>query len=376
MYSEVNLGDEISRYLIEVEGILGVPIRVLDAGFSRNFNPPNWNTTHIRNSGYTTRDGIAKGITVCYWGQISNGRAISQNNLPGGFYKDGEARTNGLSDFLQMGDTGIVEPVSIDGLVYGEVDERTVWIYLHPYYITDPHMLDLPKVFGEPIILSASPDLKEKMEETREARNREWFLGLVNQTRGEQELERLRGEISDYERQLRSYEERKQQSIVNLKQRQNDIDIVFSRLHRPEEEWLKEWEALTNHPRILKINFTSNDEIEFWTDRIVMSNEGEHYHLSDSIRVTMNISTCTILIFNEDGRRRNRDHPHVENNQPCWGALDATIHDLLADGKLGPVVEFIFQYLEGFNPRDDWGRYIAWWDDARIDSPDAELVNA
>jgi hypothetical protein len=365
MYSQLDLSEGIAEFLQTVESIHDVPIRVIDCGFNSNFNPPPWDDEHLASdSSFSLSDAIEKGITVCSWGAITGGepRSITGPSISGWLYKDGAAREPLLPDFLTHGGNGLAYPLaSPDGFIYGEVADRTVWLYFHMFYIPDASELELVNLLGDPIAKSMDPELASSMEQERGAINERRFLNMCVNFRQGTNLNTRRETIRELESNVQTYGSRLTAALTQLQTEKEEIDILLERFNRSEDQWLSEWRRMQDHPRI-KVNFTGESMIEVLTDEITMThpNTGEEAKLGH-MKWILNLGDNNIRIENLDNRRRDRDHPHIENGRPCWGSIQTTISDLMANGRLAMLVEVIFQYLESFNPEDDWGRYAQWF---------------
>lgn len=60
-----------------------------------------------------------------------------------------------------------------------------------------------------------------------------------------------------------------------------------------------------------------------------------------------------------------RPHPHVNSGgQPCWGQMQSQVMKLISNLELVGLVETIINYLENYNPDDDYGRFAPYWFDS------------
>jgi hypothetical protein len=60
-------------------------------------------------------------------------------------------------------------------------------------------------------------------------------------------------------------------------------------------------------------------------------------------------------MINLDTQRGGRDHPHIDQNIPCFGGHGTSFMEFLVNGQLDVLYELLIQYLETMNMADSYG---------------------
>jgi len=368
VYSQLELPESLKNCLENLEQELEVPIRCLNGDWETRYSPPDWDNIQAGNFGVNSIEFAEKnGITIISWSSTTGGSHTGLTKVPGVFFKDEEERNSLLRDYFTPGNLPLAEHVREvnSGLIYAEVAERTVWHYFWFELLPDPENIDYDLFIGVPVRRSLEPDLVEKIKEQGINRSKQEFLQICN-TRLNRQIEDARDNIGVNERQLIDYERAVTTQIQNLRDRRDILNRIETRIGQEDSHWSSEWEKLNRHPRIKNINL-NNERVEIETDTVIMTHpdNGKAVKLG-RFRVSIDNNNGIIDLENLDNPRRGRAHPHVPGINPCWGSLSSTVSQLQAEGEYIALMETVFQYLESYNPEDDYGTYSFYWFDEEL----------
>jgi hypothetical protein len=192
----------------------------------------------------------------------------------------------------------------------------------------------------------------------------EFYEGL-----NERSVDMEREKIRDLEDQLNEAVARVERQRTFLKQAQFDIDTILNRVNIDVDERDAKFTEMIQHPRIKEVTLTAH-HIVILTDDIILRwpERGEERWLGPfTIKIPLNPNTSVWGFVNHTTYRAGRDHPHIPDNNPCFGNVAGTFSSLLDRGDFPTLLELCFQYLETFNPEDDYGRTASLW----FERPDA-----
>lgn len=217
------------------------------------------------------------------------------------------------------------------------------------------------ELIHEGVRLAASDDLERRFEEIRRAQVR---TRLTESIRAHQEsaITNRRARISSLESEVREHESYIRDKLVRLRESATELDLLIAmREQDAGERMLEEYDKLSEHPRVTKIDVVGH-ELLLTTDHVHMT-----HPTTDETRwlgrflIKIAFSGSNITIKNLDNPRNGLDHPHVAEGAPCFGGHERDFSELVAQGRWLVFFEMLLQYLETFNPRDDWGRRASYW---------------
>lgn len=374
MYLELNLPGRVREWLDEFKTTHdNVPIRFL-RGNAHNFEPP----TSWRGAAGPNRTSLSdceeRGLTIVNWAtdRIRPGTGWQYTEIaPSGLFRDENSRSLAMEVVLPASDLNdpdshFVPASDFDNgnMTYARVGERCVWYCINLAHLFDhyPDAVDLDKILGEPLEAALDPE--------REIRRREREIQLAHDrfvesalNRSQNALREAQVRVNALEVTLNRLEQEHQSTLTELRDSARSIEIHEQSLSRDNEYLETQWNALISHPRVENVSVV-NDNI------VINTGEFDLHHPSTGASVPLgkfNITIPTtntghIYIANTTNAKEGRDHPHVSNNNPCWGDSEALIAELRAAGEISGLIEVIFQYLETYNPRDYWGRFARLWD--------------
>jgi hypothetical protein len=205
------------------------------------------------------------------------------------------------------------------------------------------------------------------------------MLNSQQQARLDNEIANHRSEIDRF---LSRVEDRRCEitrclSAVRSRQQMLDIALEVQGDTGYAEHLLDEWEQLRSHPRLAGAEVrvsTSDHELQslflLSTDdlRLYRGDTGESRWLG-AFEIELTIANGTIKMRNLNTRRGGRDHPHVVDQQPCFGGHYDAFAQLMSRGDLFVLYELLIQYIETLNLEDEYGRYGAYWFEVEDERP-------
>lgn len=378
----ISLSDSAKDYLTALESELQIPIRVLNGDWEGRYSPPSWDQEQADACAIDLPTAQNSGITIAMWSSGTDGQHTTNQTIPGWFYQDGNDRPALIYDFLAPGTTPIAEAIKTDAdFPYCEVGERTVWHFFHfdETMLPDGDQINYDRFFKEPILKCIDEELNERLASIRINQSKNEFLEICS-SRISLQIDNHRNDITSREEQVRGFSSQLTSVLQSLAESRDNLDRIVARRNQRSEHWEKEWEALNRHPRIQSI-MLSDGVVDIETDPITMTHPDDSSKsvLLGRFRIKMNMNDNRIHMKNLDNPKRNRDHPHIQREVPCFGGHETTISKLQAEGEIAALYEVLIQYLESYNPDDDWGRYAEWWfetaeQDAQQNSPEVAVT--
>lgn len=362
-----------------------LPIRFLKGRFQATVPGP-WTEEQASANGVSLEFAQAHGVTLINWGSAGDVGGISISDYPAEIYRSGGRRhipEGGIRDTVQPVAAATRESVPLTfgqvGLPNGdsreielaEYGDRVVWYYMHINYIIDPSEINIDVLFGEPIRRATDPEFAANFRREREEASARAFATRM-EGNPERRMADAQARVNGVMEQVANF----QQQIITLTQTaqfaQREIDAVLNTAGAGEDHWRAEWNAISHHPRIVEgtLSMTA-DTLQFDTELLeIFDQENENWLPLGRFRIKVNLDNFGVTINNLNNRRRDRDHPHVANGSPCWGGFVGEVQDHISNNRISALIEFIFGYLQSYNPDDDWGRAIRYWREA------PELVEA
>lgn len=360
----------------------GTPIRILFGHF-RAQAIPAWTRQEAEACGTTLADAKARGVTLTVWGAASAVTGLDKPNIPAPFYTDGNARDAEIRETIAVNadSASMAIPYFLSDapdFVIGEIEDRAVWFFFHLGYVPDADKLDMERVILEPIRASLSSDRIEEFRAEAAERSALLFVEAMRDMPKKRLSEKvgrvdaLFAEITNLESQLGT-----RRSAASIMQR--EIDFMLSGDTVSEDHWKKQWHILHAHPLIkpntLQMNglTVSYETTELMIEDVDPNHLGKKYPIGN-FRVSVDLENFAFKVRNLTMRIDNKDHPHIRDEAPCLGDYHAEVNDLFTTRELAALVEWLFGYLQSYNPADDYGRAIRLWrDKAQMDGTVVEI---
>jgi hypothetical protein len=195
----------------------------------------------------------------------------------------------------------------------------------------------------------------------------------------ENEIANRRREIDRNLSQIETWREEITRHLSMVRNQQQMLDITLQAHGDTSyaEHLLDEWEHLRSHPRLDGVEARpSTDDPELQSLFLLTSDDlqlrrsdtGESRWLG-AFEIELILATGTIKMRNLNTRRGGRDHPHVVDQRPCFGAHSDAFAQLMSNGDLFVLYELLIQYIETLNLEDEWGRYGAYWFEIEDERP-------
>lgn len=346
-----------------------LPIRVLYGRFSVTMPEP-WSAEQAEACGVSLDTAQAHGLTIVNWGAASAQYGREWTTLPGTFYTDNQERELEVRDIIVPQEDlprqaipytfGSIEAGNFFDV--GEIGDRCVWLYVNLTYLPAPEMLDLDSLLIEPCRRALDPGIIDEFRRHQEEASANAFAAAMAQN-PERRVREQRDRISAQENDLRTYEDRAMNLRGQLDLMRRELDTILGGISQDPAHWKREWEHLAQHPMIQPGTLQmANQSIQYDTVLLNITDQDNGSEIPlGNFRIVISLENLGVTLHNLNNRRRNRDHPHVEDGRPCWGGYQAEVTDYVQNRRISALVEFIFGYLQSYNPEDDWGRYFAWW---------------
>lgn len=372
--------------LRSLEAELHRPIMIVNHGLRyMHLEETGWSDTHIEdfrsnvNSEYTIEDAEEHGIIIADYSPPSR-RGYSFRMGPDQFPLLPEFTSNGEAGVAERNAGAYVEyPVNAEPTgaeVWLDADAavpvatvqrqgvRMHWTLLH--FVVYP-LIDLAAVLDTVVRKCLDDEFFTEMEERQQRFNMERFAHFhrTAPTRG---TERLRIQVQDLETQYQMHLNNMTDTKQHLEERRGQLEYIAAQAGNVDIERVsRDWQALVDHPRTTSVRFINDNTLEITTDTVTLHHpEQGPVALMGQFRIVKDLSTPHLpTIENLSSMRNNRHHPHVPHNgAPCYGGIEQTIFDAIRDAEYLAMFEYLLEFLESYNPRDDWGRFAAWWIEA------------
>ncbi len=349
----------------------GVPIRMLFGSF-RNQPVPAWTTAQATACDTTLSDARSRGVTLTVWGASSPIVGADRPQIPGAFYTDGVEREAEIRETVAPDSNAAASAIpyflpEAPDVAIGEIEDKSVWYFFHLGYMPEAEMLDMDRVIIEPIRASQSSTRIEEFRAEATERSALLFVAAMKDMPKQRLAEKIGradahvARISALEQQLNT--EKSAATII-----QKEIDYMLSGDIVSDDHWKKQWTILHSHPMIragtlsMQGLVVSYETEELMIEDVDSSREGWKYPIG-SFRIKIDLEHFNFNVRNLTNRIDNKDHPHVRDETPCLGDYHSEVSDLFVSRELAALVEWLFSYLESYNPADDYGRAIRLWRD-------------
>jgi hypothetical protein len=332
------------------------------------YQPQPWTEEEANGTDLAVAQEI--GVSIVIWGSASESSGREWRTLPAEAYLDNRTRDLTVTDIMVPNEGSarnaapyVIGTESGNPMEIGEIQPRVVYYFTHLGYIPDPEMVNMETVLFEAINRAIDPDFTERMRREMEEASARAFATLMAGD-PERRLRERRNVITQDEQQIAEYEEAiiRLRSTLDLKRR--EVDAILNTYNIDPENYRAQWNRIKDHPLIEQDSLTlSERQVRFTTKSLDISGDRGSWPLG-VIQVTINLENHEIRIQNLTNRRQDRDHPHVVNGRPCWGGYNSEVIDYIQNGQIAALIEFLFGYLQSYNPDDDWGRNIRRWEEA------------
>lgn len=206
-----------------------------------------------------------------------------------------------------------------------------------------------------------------------------------------QDAERMavvRGAFSDYARRGRRSHYEGTADAVRARRRQVSLlrkqlgqavatlradELALARLEVAHEgdELVREFDLLVEHPRVAQVKFVGSRLVVTTTDDFRLSaRDGSWSRWLGAFQISLDMVTTEIKIRNLSTRRGSSDHPHIHDGVICFGEYGAMVAELAGKGELLTLFEYLSQFLENYDPTDEYARYASLWANTPDERPE------
>jgi len=138
-----------------------------------------------------------------------------------------------------------------------------------------------------------------------------------------------------------------------------------------------EFAKLLEIPEVVDLEVKS-DGLKFETSNIICTDplNGRSFSIGE-FEITLNMSGDVKFINRNNSKRSDGfrwDHPHVKDNNPCWGNIDQAVVQYLAKLEFGAAMVLIIAYLQTVNSTDAFGKNINLWFDDEVKKGEIDVV--
>jgi hypothetical protein len=184
-----------------------------------------------------------------------------------------------------------------------------------------------------------------------------------------EEIDRLEQNRVDHETRADSLREQVEAIDVQLRNRQNDLDTALAALDT----------TSTESPQALADYLTHQPLIDSWfmpdTDSLRVITGPMNMQHPDNPDINIPVGAFAITLqrdgahrcVNLTDRRGSRDHPHIVRGSFCTGAYAGNMRTALRAGRITDAINLLLNFLQTFNPHDDYGRTWTLWQDSPAD---------
>ena len=139
----------------------------------------------------------------------------------------------------------------------------------------------------------------------------------------------------------------------------------------------KEFAKLLEIPEVVDLEVRA-DGLKFETSNIICTDplNGRSFSIGE-FSITLNMSGDVKFINRNNSKTSDGfrwDHPHVKDNNPCWGNIDQAVVQYLAKLEFGAAMVLIIAYLQTVNSTDAFGKNINLWFDDEVKKGEIDVV--
>jgi hypothetical protein len=137
------------------------------------------------------------------------------------------------------------------------------------------------------------------------------------------------------------------------------------------ENLQQEFDALLRHAKVEAVGIRG-EEILVKTVPLTISNpDGYGSWPLGEFEIQIPTSSGRAGLINLINRTNAREadsgdvyhHPHIVNDNPCFGAIEEQLIVCLSRGEFSGALELLLQYLQTYNPEDSYGDNIRYWEE-------------
>jgi hypothetical protein len=429
-FSGVRLHDRIVNLLSEIEQEVEVPIRIIDCGGRAVTPNMEANNTVSREWGYSTitideavggffwredhhPEGLdtGEGLTILVRGlHTPFMRGVSFNDLIGqGALRAGEVGRNMADraianrenllvpsddqpmDLAWVGDLetipwpdwhGTADPHAMAyAFTLEGVDGRDERCLVYPFQPNRQVTGDVARgrvdrniLWRGPIevALGATEELRARAMERARERFNEFATGRLGSR-----IRSVRGTVSGLENDVQLHQQALLDSTVRLREEKITLDTLLS-MDAGESVGIDpeaEWAALERHQMVDSFTIRGGRFV-IETVELTLTDPDTHETAPlGRMRISFplepgsgrGIDIRNLTNARDDGSGIPRHHPHVPGSgAPCFGNVMSEVARMGAVGEVGGLLELLLQYLQTFNPRDDYGRFAGLWYEGEV----------
>ena len=367
----LNLPERVVTYL----NSLDVPLRFL-RGNAYTFEPPASWRGMARAAGGTIEHCQSEGVTLVSYGTDrirANGFGALEYRaeIPSDLFEDRLPRYVGRDWLIPAnGEPETSIHTGPNQWSFGRVLDRIVYFHLPMDGDSFPwESADLERILGDPIRRARTQsEEREQREQRRQqelaAAALEAFLVASRErfSRRIPELERMVRDNRDLVVQTQSTLERYRTALYEAGQELEALRAAQNAPNEAEERLREQFARLAEHPKIERIESDRNHLIVYTTGlNLTDTRNGESAYLGKfQIKVPIRPGDG-VYLNNLDNRQSGWDHPHVQSGAACFGNSDTLVWEFQQNREYVGLIEFLFMYLETFNPEDSYGAHAEYW---------------
>lgn len=353
-----------------LERDLGVPLRVLVG--SSIYGQPDYRSAPWEGQVPEEQLDVAqeRGVTIIVWGMRSQS-SYADIVLPEDWFVDIAPESRSVFDVAAISQQS-PRAVSLDvgrvgDYVVAEIEPRVLWWGV-PWHSLDIMLergrLDFERLFADPVLRCVSDEFRQEYEDHLRQATEDVFVTLSRE--GKEAGRR------DVRHRLTLTEEAVAQATRNLITQkthlldlQREFDALEASSNFDVDEIRDSWQRLLHHAKVEDASIEAG-KIEVVTSFLRMTDPrtGESCPLG-RFRIRLVPGNHAITMENLDLPRLGRAHPHCgQRGEPCLGSIDESVIELLSQHEYVGVLELLLQWIQSFNPRDEYGRYAGYWFDS------------
>lgn len=354
-----------------------LPIRMIFGNF-KSTSIPIWTSDQAEACQVSLAHAIKNGVTMCVWGSSSNCTGMEKTRIPGPFYVDGNERTATVMPVLSVDgqSSSSAIPYYMDGVDHpvGEIADKAVWYFYYLGYLPDQDKLDFEAAIFEPIRSSLDSTRMEKFKEELMERSAENFSQIMEDV-PKKRLAHKQSEIDNIVSSLTSLEQEIITTKNTARMKQKELDYMLNGQTNSIDHWRNQWKTLYTHSLIQPGSLKIENMVVSYRTMPLQIDDPEYsksYPLGE-FEVAINLENHSFFVKNKTQKLGGVDHPHVRSNKPCLGDYVVEVTDMFTQKEIAGLVEWLFGYLQSFNPEDDYGMSIRYWREKYISGYETDV---